>query len=43
MHEVDRLNEKLSSLGYTNMIHMADLIMHRGDYINFDIKKEKVY
>lgn len=25
------------------MIHMANLIMKRGDYSDFDIKKEKVF
>lgn len=33
---LDKLNERLSRIGYTDMIHMADLIMKRGDYSNFD-------
>ena len=37
MPELLKLNERLDKIGYTNMIHMADLIMHRGDYSNFDI------
>ena len=39
--ELLRLNRKLEQIGYTDMIHMADLIMHRGDYKNFDIKTRK--
>ncbi len=39
--ELDALNRRLEKIGYTDMIHMADLIMHRGDYANFDIKKRK--
>lgn len=39
--ELDRLNERLSRIGYTDMIHMADLIMKRGDYRSFDIKVRK--
>ena len=39
--ELSNLNERLNRIGYTKMIHMADLIMRRGDYSNFDIKKRK--
>lgn len=39
--ELITLNEKLEQIGYTDMIHMADLIMKRGDYSDFDIKKRK--
>lgn len=39
--QVDTLNERLSKLKYDKMIHMSDLIMHRGDYKNFDIKSRK--
>lgn len=39
--ELTTLNEKLNNIGYNDMIHMADLIMHRGDYKNFDIKVRK--
>ncbi len=39
--ELDSLNKRLERIGYTNMIHMADLIMHRGDYTKFDIKSRK--
>ncbi len=39
--ELDALNKRLERLGYTNMIHMADLIMNRGDYAKFDIKLRK--
>ena len=40
-NELNKLNNKLDKLQYTNMIHMADLIMRRGDYKNFDIKLRK--
>lgn len=39
--ELTKLNKQLTKIGYTNMIHMADLIMHRGDYKTFDIKLRK--
>ena len=39
--ELNKLNERLNSLGYTDMIHMADLIMKRGDYQNFDVALRK--
>lgn len=41
MPELIDLNNRLQRIGYTNMIHMADLIMRRGDYKNFDISKRK--
>lgn len=41
MPELFKLNNKLSQIGYTDMIHMADLIMRRGDYTNFDIFTRK--
>ena len=41
MPELNKLNERLSKIGYSNMIHMADLIMRRGDYKNFTIEKRK--
>ena len=31
-NELIRLNSKLQKIGYTGMIHMADLIMKRGEY-----------
>ena len=37
MLEFKKLNDRLETLGYTGMIHMADLIMHRGDYGKFNI------
>ena len=37
MLELKKLNDRLETLGYTGMIHMADLIMHRGDYGKFNI------
>ena len=33
--------DRLKTIGYTNMIHMADLVRHKGDYKNFDISKRK--
>ena len=39
--ELNNLNNRLKRIGYTGMIHMADLIMHRGDYAKFDIKERK--
>ena len=39
--ELNKLNERLKRIGYSGMIHMADLIMKRGDYKEFDIKKRK--
>ncbi len=39
--ELEKLNKRLMKIGYTDMIHMADLIMHRGDYAKFDIKMRK--
>ena len=41
MYELNKLNTRLDKIGYTNMIHMADLIMRRGDYKNFDIAMRK--
>ena len=37
--ELNILNNNLSKLGYYGMIHMADLILRRGDYSHFDISK----
>lgn len=39
--ELNNLNNRLMKIGYTNMIHMSDLIMRRGDYSKFDIKMGK--
>lgn len=39
--EIAILNDRLNKIGYTNMIHMADLIMHRGDYSNFNLQARK--
>lgn len=41
MPELNKLNDRLDRIGYTNMIHMADLIMKRGDYSRFPIDKRK--
>ena len=41
MLELKTLNERLEKIGYTKMIHMADLIMKRGDYSKFNIAKRK--
>lgn len=39
--ELNILNNNLSKLGYYGMIHMADLILRRGDYSHFDIIMRK--
>lgn len=39
--ELKKLNEILESIGYTGMIHMADLIMKRNDYAKFNIRARK--
>ena len=39
--ELNKLNNRLERIGYTNMIHMADLIMKRGDYSRFSIDMRK--
>lgn len=39
--EINDLNQRLLNIGYINMIHMADLIMKRGDYSNMNITKRK--
>jgi hypothetical protein len=41
MMELNRLNERLNVIRYTNVIHMADLIMHRENYKNFNIATRK--
>ena len=41
MPELKVLNNRLEFIGNTNMIHMADLIMKRGDYSKFTIEKRK--
>ena len=41
MIELNKLNSRLEEIGYTDMIHMADLIMRRGDYTKFSISKRK--
>ncbi len=39
--EINNLNERLKRIGYNGMIHMADLIMKRGEYSNFSIDIRK--
>lgn len=39
--ELNYLNEKLDSLDYKGMIHLAYLIAKRGDYAHFDFEKRK--
>lgn len=41
MPELDKLNDRLEKIGYTDMIHMADLILKRGDYSKLSIKDRK--
>lgn len=40
-NELNNLNMRLKRIGYTGMIHMADLIMHRGVYSKYNIKIRK--
>lgn len=40
-NELNKLNSRLETIGYTNMIHMADLIMRRGDYSKFNMDTRK--
>lgn len=39
--ELNKLNDRLNRIGYTNMIHMANLIMRREDYKSFSIAMRK--
>ena len=39
--ELKYLNEKLKSLNYNGMIHLAYLIAKRGDYSHFNFEKRK--
>ena len=41
MTEIIKLNDRLEKIGYTNMIHMAHLIMGKGEYNSFDISMRK--
>ena len=41
MPELNKLNDRLNRIGYTNMIHMANLIMWREDYKSFSIAMRK--
>jgi len=41
MPELNKLNDRLERIGYTDMIHMADLIMKRREYSRFPIDKRK--
>ena len=41
VNEISKLNDRLEKIGYTNMIHMADLIMKRGDYSKLSIETRK--
>ena len=35
--EINNLNNRLKRIGYTGMIHMANLIMKRGEYAKFSL------
>lgn len=39
--ELQYLNERLKSLDYEGMIHLAYLVSKRGDYSHFDLEKRK--
>ena len=41
INEINYLEEKLSKIGYTGMLHMADLIAKRGDYSHFNLDTRK--
>lgn len=41
MPELQKLNKQLEKIGYTNMIHMADLVMRRGDYKRYNVNTRK--
>ena len=41
MNELNKLNDRLERIGYTEMIHMANLIMRREDYSKFSIDMRK--
>lgn len=43
MLEINKLNSRLEKIGYTDMIHMADLIMKRGDYSKLSLDKRKAF
>ncbi len=44
MPQINKLNSRLEKLGYTKMIHMADLIMRRGEIIEALIfQRERVF
>ncbi len=40
-NELAYLNSKLNASGYDGMIHLADLVARRGDYVYLDFKKRK--
>ena len=42
-YELSILNQRLSEIGYTDMIHTSSLAMGRDEYFSFGIKKEKIY
>ena len=41
MKELNNLNNRLSRIGYTKMIHMASLVAKSGEYKDFNIKTRK--
>lgn len=41
MPELRKLNDRLDRIGYTDMIHMANLIMNREEYKKLSIEKRK--
>ena len=40
-NEINILNNRLEKIGYSDMIHMADLVMKRGDYSRYSINMRK--
>ena len=41
IEDLKYLNNRLKKVEYTGMIHLADLVAKRGDYINFSLEKRK--
>ncbi len=41
VNELEYLNNKLKKAKYDGMIHLADLVAKRGEYINFSLEQQK--
>ena len=40
-HKFSILNDRLCEIGHNYMLHMSDLVMHRGKYVGLNIKERK--